>query len=126
MQEEYVIEFAGDRDEADAHARALAGWLDGSEELRGAARVRMVPPRPGEQGGAADAVVVLAAVAPLYVPLFNWLVERRKSHRVTVRVVRPDGTEQEIEAGSADDAARLLGEVRDALAAGADGSDGDD
>ncbi|MFB7915332.1 hypothetical protein [Streptomyces sp. NPDC056061] len=111
------MEFPGDRADADAHARALAGWLDDSDELRGAARVRMAPPGPGEQGGAADAVVVLAAAAPLYVPFFNWLVERRKSHRVTVRVVRPDGTEQEIEAGSADDAARLLGEVRSALQA---------
>ncbi|MET7647167.1 hypothetical protein ABZS83_26780 [Streptomyces sp. NPDC005426] len=113
--QEYVIEFPGTGAEADAHARDLAGWLDESGELRGASRVRMVPARPGEQGGAADAVMVLAAATPLYVPFFNWLVERRKAGRVTVRVVRPDGTEQEIEAGDADDAARLLGEVRRAL-----------
>ncbi|MFG2629203.1 hypothetical protein [Streptomyces sp. NPDC048473] len=113
--QEYVIAFPGSRAEADAHARDLAGWLDDSEELRGSARVRMVPPQPGEQGGAADAVVVMAAAAPLYVPFFNWLVERRKADRVTVRVVRPDGTEQEIEAGDADDAVRLLDAVQSAL-----------
>lgn len=86
--DEFVFEFEGAAADRDREARHLAAWLNDSRGLRGAARVRMVAPGPGEQGGAADAAVVLASMAPLAKPFFGWLSERAKSRRITLQITR--------------------------------------
>jgi hypothetical protein len=84
MVDEFVFEFPGPS--ADHDARDLESWLNRNEDLRGAAQVRMVPARPGEQGGAADAAMLLASFGVMIKPFFTWLTERAKSKQITVRV----------------------------------------
>jgi hypothetical protein len=84
MVDEFVFEFPGSS--ADQDARDLQSWLNRSEDLRGAAHVRMVPAQPGEQGGVADAAVLLASFGVMVKPFFGWLSERAKNRRITVRV----------------------------------------
>ncbi|KAA2251371.1 hypothetical protein F0L68_37435 [Solihabitans fulvus] len=111
--DEFTFEFLGDRDARDGDARSLAHWLNSSGDLRGAAELRMAPPEPGEQGGAADAVLVLAAAVPLARPFFTWLTERAKQRRTRVRIVRSDqaGTTVEFDAANGADAQRLFGDI---------------
>jgi hypothetical protein len=85
---EFVFEFRGSTADRDREARHLAAWLNDSSGLRGAARVRMVAPGPGEQGGAADAALVLSSMAPLAAPFFGWLSERVKSRRISLRITK--------------------------------------
>jgi hypothetical protein len=84
MVDEFVFEFPGSS--ADQDARDLQSWLNRNEDLRGAAHVRMVPAQPGEQGGAADAAMLLASFGVMIKPFFTWLTERAKSRQITVRV----------------------------------------
>ncbi|MFG2194677.1 hypothetical protein [Streptomyces sp. NPDC048639] len=99
-----TFEFGGTAAEADALARDLAAWLDDDEDVAASARVRMVPPPSGEQGGLADAAELLGAVEPLLsagIGAFGmWLAERARSRRISFRAVRPDGAELELSAGS--------------------------
>jgi hypothetical protein len=117
-----VFEFDGPADEADELARSLAKWLNDDEELSGSARLRMVPPAPGEQGGLADAAEVLNAAGPvvdaLAGGLFVWLAERVRSRRVKFRVTRADGTRIELSAGSAEEAVVVQQELRQFLEPG--------
>lgn len=110
-----TFEFEGPAADADGLARNLADWLNDDEELSGAARVRMVPPAPGEQGGLADATEMVGAVEPLLsagVGAFvMWLTERTKSRRVSFRAIRPDGAQIQLSAGSSADAASVQKEL---------------
>ncbi|MGP4003122.1 effector-associated constant component EACC1 [Streptomyces sp. 8N706] len=106
-----TFEFDGAAAEADSLARDLAEWLDDDEDLRGAARVRMAPPAPGEQGALADAVEVAGVVEPLVTAgvgaFAMWLAERVKARRIVFRAVRPDGARIELSAGTAAEAAAV-------------------
>lgn len=84
MPDEFIIEPDGDPADRDRDARHLAKWLD--EDLRGSNRTRMNGPGEGELGGAADAVIVLAGTGRLGRPFCNWLSERAKSRRITLRI----------------------------------------
>ncbi|MFG2224545.1 hypothetical protein [Streptomyces sp. NPDC048644] len=111
-----TLAFDGPADDTDDLARSLAEWLNDDEELSGAARLRMVPPAPGEQGGLADAAEVLGVVGPVAEALVScvgvWLVQRARSRRVSLRVSRPDGTRVELSAGSPEDAAAVEAQLR--------------
>lgn len=110
-----TFQFDSSAEEADELARSLAGWLNEDETLAGAARLRVVPPAPGEQGGMADATEVLGAVRPVLDALvsgvFVWLTQRIRSRRVKLKVTRRDGTRYEIDVTGVDDAARLHREL---------------
>ncbi|MCW2871606.1 hypothetical protein [Actinacidiphila oryziradicis] len=114
-----AFEFDGPAGEADELARSLAKWLNDDEDLSGSARLRMVPPAPGEQGGLADAAEVLSAAGPLADALvgglFVWLVERVRSRRVSFKVTRPDGACVELSAGSVEEAAVVQQQLRQFL-----------
>ncbi|MEU6084542.1 hypothetical protein [Streptomyces sp. NPDC047108] len=120
-----TFEFGGTTAEADALARDLAAWLDDDEELAGAARVRMVAPALGEQGGLADAAELLGAVEPLLsagVGAFGmWLAERARSRRISVRAVRPDGAELQLSAGSRAEAEAMQERLERFVAGGVSG-----
>ncbi|MFJ3952968.1 hypothetical protein ACIPXV_23505 [Streptomyces libani] len=111
-----TFEFSGPADGSDELARSLAEWLNDDEELSGSARLRMVPPGPGEQGGLADAAEVLGAVGPVLEALASgvgvWLVQRARSRRITMKVSRPDGAGLELSAGSPEDAASVEAQLR--------------
>ncbi|MFC5803936.1 effector-associated constant component EACC1 [Streptomyces formicae] len=111
-----TFEFDAPADDADALTRSLADWLNDDEDLSGSARLRMVPPAPGEQGGLADAAEVIGAVGPVLDALISgaavWLVQRARSRRVSVRVSRPDGTRIALTAGNPQDAAALQAQLR--------------
>jgi Effector Associated Constant Component 1 len=109
---EVVFEFGGSEAEADGCACALTDWLNDTEDLRGCARVRTVPPLPGEQGGAADAVLVIAALTPLAEPFFGWLTEWVKSRSVSVVITRSDGTSLNVTAATSAQATALEPLVR--------------
>lgn len=111
--DQFVFEFDGPAADRDREARHLAAWLNDSRGLRGAAQVRMVPPGPGEQGGAADAAVVLASLAPLAKPFFGWLSERVKSRRITLQITRTGSSDRQlkISVGTPADVASVLEQV---------------
>jgi hypothetical protein len=123
-----AFEFDGPADEADELARSLAKWLNDDEDLSGSARLRMVPPARGEQGGLADAAEVLNAAGPLVDALvggvFVWLVERVRSRRVSFKATRADGASIELSAGSAGEAAAVQQQLRQFLDPGADADAG--
>jgi hypothetical protein len=106
-----TFEFDAQDEESDELARSLARWLNDDETLAGAARLRVVPPGPGEQGGMADATEVLNVARPLLDALvsglFVWLTQRIRSRRVKLKVTRPDGTHYEFQVADIDDAERL-------------------
>lgn len=114
-----VFEFVGHVNEADELARSLAKWLNDDEDLSGSARLRMVPPAPGEQGGVADAAEVLSAAGPMLDALIGglavWVTERVRSRRVSFKVTRPDGTQIELSAGNAQEAAAVQQQMRQFL-----------
>lgn len=86
---EIVFEFEGTPEDRDQQARHLVAWLNDSRGLRGTARCRGVPPKPGEQGALVDAAITLVCAAPLVArPFFTWLTERAKSRRVVLRITR--------------------------------------
>ncbi|MFF7410013.1 effector-associated constant component EACC1 [Streptomyces lydicus] len=119
--------FDGPADDADGLAQSLAEWLNDDEDLTGAARLRMVPPAPGHQGGLADAAEVLGAVGPVLEAVVSavavWLAQRARSRRISFKVTRPDGTALELSAGSPEDAAAVEQQLRRFLEPGSvDGS----
>jgi hypothetical protein len=123
-----AFEFDGPADERDELARSLARWLNDDEDLSGSARLRMVPPAPGEQGGLADAVEALHVVGPVADTLaggfFVWFAQRVTSRRVSVKVTRPDGMSFELTAGSPEEAAAVQRELRPFLDAGTEPAHG--
>ncbi|MDH6126044.1 hypothetical protein [Kitasatospora sp. GP82] len=113
-----VIAFDADQETADEDARALQRKLDRDGELRGHVSNRIVPPRPGEQGGVADAVEIASVVGPLVIePLCIWLTARLRKGKVAVELTRPDGTALKVEGEDTADTAELLNQVRDFLSA---------
>ncbi|MEV4329071.1 hypothetical protein AB0K02_00735 [Streptomyces sp. NPDC049597] len=117
-----TFEIDGHVDEADAHTRSLAAWLNDDEDLSGSARLRMLPPAPGEQGGLADAVEIVGAVGPVLDAVISgaavWLVQRARSRRISFKVTRPDGTSVELSAGNPQDAAEVQRQLRTFLEPG--------
>lgn len=122
---------------ADADAAAaltdLARWIGDRDELAADVDVRTRPPGPGELGGVADAVAVLAAATPLAKAFFDWLTERAKSRKVSVDIARADGKRLRVELEGGASAAELLPQVRsffaedgDATGGGSEGAGGDD
>jgi len=112
-----TIEFDGAQETTDEDARALQGFLDQDDELRGQVRNRIRPPRPGEQGGIADAVEYAATLGPLVVePLCIWLAARLRKGKVALELRRPDGTELKVSADDVNDTAELLAQVQNFLA----------
>jgi hypothetical protein len=107
---EVLFEFKGSSAERDRNARDLAAWLE--EDLRGSVSLRMVGPAEGEQGGAADAAVVLAAAAPLARPFFTWLTERVKARKISLRIsASHKGKPLEINVEAPQDAEALLDQI---------------
>ncbi|MEK2477746.1 MULTISPECIES: effector-associated constant component EACC1 [Streptomyces] len=108
--------FDAPADEADDLARSLARWLNDDEDLSGAARLRMVPPAPGEQGGLADAAEVLNAAGPVLDALVAavgvWVGQRFRNRSVSLKVTRPDGTHIELSATDPRDAAAVEEQLR--------------
>jgi membrane-associated two-gene conflict system component 1 (EACC1) len=92
--------------DADALARSLTDWFNDDEDLSGLAGVHLMPPRPGEMGGLADAVELATAAGPLLAAgvsaLGVWLTQRVRNRRVTLSVTRPDGAGMRITADPAD------------------------
>jgi len=107
---EIVFEFDGSTAEKDRDARDLVAWLSDDDDLRGAVTLRMVGPAAGEQGAAADAAMVLAAVAPLAKPFFAWLTERVKSRRIKVQITR-DGEKVKVTVETPADTSDVLERV---------------
>jgi hypothetical protein len=85
--------------ESGEQARLLREWLGAEDDLRGRLSIRAQAPAGGELGVGAD--VLLAVLAPggaavtLIAGVFAWLQSRTSP--VRVRMVRPDGSEVEIE-----------------------------
>ncbi|MYQ38834.1 hypothetical protein B046DRAFT_03647 [Streptomyces sp. LamerLS-316] len=111
-----TFEIDSPADEAEAHTRSLATWFNDDEDLSGSARLRILPPARGEQGGFAEAVEIADAVGPALEAVISgaavWLVQRARSRRVALKVTRPDGTSVEVSAGSPQDAAEIQRQLR--------------
>jgi hypothetical protein len=97
---------------------ALLGWLRGEPGLAGAIREVRTPPRPGELGGAVEALVVAlgpgGAAGVLAGSLFGWLRTRRPSLKVTVAMGSRSITVEASEVRDGD----VLSVLREALGAG--------
>jgi hypothetical protein len=114
---QFTIAFEGTDDDVREDAEALHQHLDRDGELRGLTANRIRPPRPGEQGGIADAVQYAADLGPLVIgPLCVWLEARLRRSGVSLELRRPDGTELRISADSTRDSAELLDQVAEFLA----------
>jgi hypothetical protein len=101
----------------------LARWIGDRDELEARVDVRTRPPAPGELGGVADAVAVLAAATPLAKAFFDWLTERAKSRKVSLDIARADGERLHLELEGGASAAELLPQVRSFFAEGGAGDD---
>jgi Effector Associated Constant Component 1 len=79
---------------------SLRQWLADEPEFRGRVRIVEAPIREGQMGGLAEALSVgLASGGALTVLASSvsvWLRERRS--KLTVKIVKPDGSSQEITA----------------------------
>ncbi|WP_394618601.1 hypothetical protein JNUCC0626_05735 [Lentzea sp. JNUCC 0626] len=84
MRDKFVIEPQGEPDDRDRDTRHLDKWL--KEDLANERTTRMNGPGDGELGGTADAVIVLAGTGKLSRALCNWLSERSRSRRISVRI----------------------------------------
>jgi len=97
---------------------ALLEWLRGEPGLAGAIREVRTPPRPGELGGAVEALVVAlgpgGAAGVLAGSLFGWLRTRRPSLKVTVTKGSRSITVDASEVRDGD----VLSVLREALGAG--------
>jgi len=100
----------------------LATWIQERTELDARVTLRTRPPRPGELGGVADAVEVIAAATPLAKVVLGWLTERTKNSRVSLKIGRTGGGDVtvEIEAGEAA-TQDLIKNLRTVLAEDGDG-----
>jgi hypothetical protein len=82
---ELRLRIAGE--DAEQHLRALYGWLNREDELRGQAELRSRPIAPGQMGGLLDVLAVSlgggGAVA-LGRALCTWLTQTRADVTVTV------------------------------------------
>lgn len=81
----------------------LAAWIQERTELDARVTVHTRPPLPGELGGVADAVEVIAAATPLAKVILGWLNERAKNARISLKIAKTGGGDVtiEIEAGEA-------------------------
>lgn len=110
--------------EDDEQLRQLQKWLVGDDDLRGRVVVDARLPEPGELGIGVDTLLTVLApggvAAALVGGLFAWLQSRASP--VRLRLVRPDGSEVELETRVAGriSAAQLL-EVVDSMATWAGG-----
>jgi hypothetical protein len=93
-----VFEFLDNSEENDAHARSLVDWLNQSEDLYGAADLRIVPPAEDELGPLADAAVVVGSGGPVVIAVLTWLGERARNRVTSFRIIRGDGARIEFEA----------------------------
>ncbi|MEV6259592.1 hypothetical protein AB0M42_02325 [Streptomyces sp. NPDC051784] len=111
-----TFQIGSQADAAEADTRSLAAWLNDDEDLSGSARLRMLPPARGEQGGLAEAVEIADAVGPVLEAVISgaavWLVQRARSRRVALKVTRPDGTSVELSAADPQDAAEVQRQLR--------------
>jgi hypothetical protein len=101
----------------DEDLRRLAGWLRDEDELRGRVRAADGPSRPGEMGGALEAVSVAITSATLPVffrSLFDWLARSREARRVSFTLTLGKKT-LELECGSEDSFEKVLTQARDFL-----------
>lgn len=86
----------------------LAEWIDENDDVEAVADVRTREPGPGELGGVADAVEVLAALTPLAKVVASWLKERLKNGVVDITATKADGTSMHIKAADEGAAERLI------------------
>jgi len=100
----------------------LATWIQERTELDARVTLRTRPPRPGELGGVADAVEVIAVATPLAKVVLGWLNERAKNARVSLKIGKTGGGDVtvEIEAGEAA-TQDLITNLRKVLAEDGDG-----
>ena len=116
-----------DEMEAADALRDLAEWIEGNDDVVAVASVRTREPGPGELGGVADAVEVLAALTPLAKVVVDWLKERLKNGVVDVTATKADGTSVHIKAADEAAAQRLIPQLteffRPEPAGAADGAD---
>lgn len=102
---------------ADDELRKLAAWFRDEDDLRGQVRAQDVPARPGEMGGALEAITVIATsgtATTLCRSLFDWLARHREARKVSLKLTRGEDT-LELECGSGDDSAQVLAAVRNFL-----------
>ena len=111
-------EYAFTADESDAPAQAdllsLNAWLGDNAELDAENELKMRPPADGEMGGQPEAVMALAVAAvPVARAFFGWLTEQVRSKRVAMTISNKySGKTLTIEAGSNEEAMRLLPDIR--------------
>lgn len=93
------VQLSGGEDVQD-ELGSLREWLAAESEFRGRVKVERAPIEAGQMGALADALqVALAnegALTVLAGSVAVWLRQRRS--KLTVKIVRPDGSSQEITA----------------------------
>ncbi|MGV9297170.1 effector-associated constant component EACC1 [Amycolatopsis sp. NPDC003676] len=95
---------------ADDELRKLAAWFRDEDDLRGRIRAQDAPARPGEMGGALEAITVIATsgtATALCRSLFDWLARRREARKVSLKLTMGED-KLELECGSGDDSAEVL------------------
>jgi hypothetical protein len=79
---------------------SLRRWLSDEPEFRGRVRIQEAPVQFGQMGGLVEALSVAVASGGALTVLANsvsvWLRERRST--LTVKIVKPDGTVEDINA----------------------------
>ena len=79
---------------------SLREWLSAESEFRGRVRIEEAPIQPGQMGGLAEALTVALASGGALTVLAGsvsvWLQQKRSA--LTVKIVNPDGSSQEITA----------------------------
>lgn len=87
-------------DDVQGELASLRRWLGDEPEFRGRVRFEEAPVRAGQMGGLAEALSVGiasgGALTVLAKSVSVWLRERRST--LTVKIVNPDGSSQEITA----------------------------
>ncbi|TLS41527.1 hypothetical protein FE633_35630 [Streptomyces montanus] len=100
---EFSFEFAGTPKEVDADTRGLAHWLESAEDIDVDAKARVAPPQSGEQGGLADLLQVVVAVAPPLITLLGtWLTRRSASGPVEFTIRLSTGESESVVVTSPD------------------------
>lgn len=95
--------------------RSLARWLRRESEFQGQVGFTERESVPGHMGGFADALTVIVTsgtATTLVSSLFGWLGRRRDSTIVSLKIRTAGGRELDLKCGSADDAERVLSQVR--------------
>ncbi|HEV8558659.1 MAG TPA: hypothetical protein VGR06_20005 [Actinophytocola sp.] len=87
-------------DDAHDELGSLRRWLADEPEFRGRVRMQEAPVQFGQMGGLVEALSVAVASGGALTVLANsvsvWLRERRST--LTVKIVKPDGTVEDINA----------------------------